>query len=86
LANKTTPFTPVVAAVACAPSVKLKPGANRFRVTVMTVYQECEVHGTPRCTKTGSPSLPKGTYHTDVITLGLPKGTPTLTHVRVILS
>lgn len=86
LANKATPFSPVVAAVACAPSVKLKPGANRFPVTVMTVYQVCEVHGTPRCTKHGMPPLPKGIYRTDVVTLGLPKGTPVLTHLRVTLT
>jgi hypothetical protein len=86
LANQTTPFTPAVATVACNASIKLKPGANRFPVTVMTVYQVFAGCGTPHCTTTGPPSLPKGIYHTDVITLGLPKGTPTLTHVRVTLS
>jgi hypothetical protein len=86
LANKTTPFDPAVAAVACEGTVKLKPGANRFRITVMTVYQECQVDGTPRCTKSGSPSLPEGAYRTDVIALGVPQDTPTLTHLRVILT
>lgn len=86
LATKTLPFNPAVTAVACAPSVHLMPGANRFRITVMTTYQECEVHGTPRCTNSGAPSLPKGTYFTVVETLGLPNGIPMLTHLRVTLS
>jgi hypothetical protein len=85
LTNQSVTFDPAVTTVGCAPSVTLKPGANRFRITVATTYQECEVHGTPRCTKNGAPALPKGTYHTDVVTLGLPKGTPTLTHLRVTL-
>jgi len=85
LTNKSVTFNPAVTSAACAPSVTLKPGANRFRITVATTYQECEVHGTPRCTKTGAPALPKGTYYTDVVALGLPKGTPTLNHLRVTL-
>ena len=86
LANKTTPFDPVSTMVGCAPSVKIKPGANRFPVKVMTVYQVCQMTGTPRCTKHGSPHLPKGVYRTDVVTAGLPKGTPVLTHLRVTLT
>lgn len=86
LANKTTPFTPAAATVSCNASIKLRPGANRFPVKVMTVYQVFAGCGTPNCTTTGAPSLPKGIYHTDVITLGLPKGTPTLTHLRVTLT
>jgi hypothetical protein len=86
LANKTIPFNPAVSAVGCLPSVKLKPGVNRFRITVWSMYQECSAHGTPRCPKSGMPGLPKGTYHTVIETLGLPRGTPTLTHLRVTVS
>jgi hypothetical protein len=86
LANKTTPFEPASTSVACFPSVKIKPGPNRFPVTVMTEYQMCEKHGTPRCPNHGMPSLPKGTYRTDVVAVGLPKGTPVLTHLRVTLT
>ena len=86
LANKTTPFSPVVATVACAATIKLRPGANRFPVTVMTVYEVFADVGKPHCKNPGPPPLPKGTYRTDVVTLGLPKGSPTLTHLRVTLT
>jgi hypothetical protein len=86
LANKGVPFRPIVLTDACVPSIKLRPGANQFAVKVATTYQECGMHSAPFCAKSGSPALPRGTYHLDVITLGLPKGTRVLTRSRVTLS
>ena len=85
LANKNVAYEPVSPLVACQPTVTLKPGINRFPITVETTYQVCQKHGTPRCTKTGMPSLPKGTYHVDVIAEGLPKGTRTSVKTSVTL-
>jgi hypothetical protein len=79
IANKDIPFNPVVAVVACAGSIHLKPGANRFPLSVSTSYQQCGPSasdtGGQHCTSTGMPPLPKGTYHTSVVILGLPPGT-----------
>jgi hypothetical protein len=82
LTNKNVPFGPAVATVACNASIKLKPGANRFAIEVSTDYDVCyENGGTPACGK-----LPSGTYHVAVTTIGLPKGTSFLSHIRVILT
>jgi hypothetical protein len=86
LSNKNVSYEPIDPLIACAPSVKLRPGVNSFPVTVQTRYQVCfKKHGTPRCTKTGMPSLPKGTYHVDVVTAGLPKGTQSSANTSVKL-
>ncbi len=68
-------------AVACAPTVRLAPGANRFRVTVITTYAGCtqpEPAGgsrptltLPTCTVAGPPPLPAGTYFTTLDVVGL---------------
>jgi hypothetical protein len=82
LANKNIQYDPAVTTVACNATVKLKPGANRFAISVSTDYDVCsESGGTPRCG-----SLPLGTYHVAVTTLGLPKGTSFGTHIRVTLT
>lgn len=86
LANKNVPYQPVVPLASCSPTIKLKPGVNRFPITVSTSYQVCQTRGTPRCTKSGMPSLPKGTYHIAVITNGLPKGTSYSDQIRITLS
>jgi hypothetical protein len=92
LANKSAPYNPVVATAACSATVSLKPGVNLFPITVSTKYQVCEMSGapatgdTPQCTKSGMPSLPKGTYRVAVITNGLPKGTSISARIRVTLS
>jgi hypothetical protein len=86
LANKSVQYEPISPAIACAPSVKLKPGVNTFPITVQTIYQVCyQKHLKPRCTKTGMPALPKGTYHVDVVTAGLPKGTISTSPTSVTL-
>lgn len=84
--NSNIPYNPAVATVGCPPSVRLKPGANRFRITVMTTYQECGSSTTPRCPKVGMPALPRGTYHVAVETLGLSLPTLTFAHLRVTLT
>jgi hypothetical protein len=82
----TAVLTNVSPAIACAPSVKLKPGVNTFPITVQTIYQVCyQKHLKPRCTKTGMPALPKGTYHVEVVTAGLPKGTISTSPTSVTL-
>jgi hypothetical protein len=66
-------------AIACAPSVRLRPGANRFPVTVLTSYEECLQPGgqsltsLPACTATGQPPLPTGKYSTVTSIFGLPR-------------
>jgi hypothetical protein len=82
LTNKNVPYDPAVAAVACNATVKLKPGANRFAISVSTDYDVCSGNGgTPPCGR-----LPSGTYHVAVTTLGLPKGTSFGSHIRVTLT
>jgi hypothetical protein len=79
IANQNISFSPIVAGVACAGSIHLKPGANRFLISVSTSYQQCSQGagdaGGPHCTSSGMPPLPKGSYHTSVVILGLPTGT-----------
>jgi len=64
--------------VACPPTIRLAPGANRFPVTVLTTYESClqpggeSVTSLPPCTSTGPPSLPAGRYSTTVFIMGLP--------------
>ena len=88
VANAQIPFGAASTAVACAPSVHLKPGANRFAVTIITTYSECSQvknPNVPRCTKSGAPPLPKGVYKTSVIVVGLPPGTPSPRAITVTL-
>jgi hypothetical protein len=72
LANRHVKYQPTILLSGCAASIDLMPGANRLPITVSTKYQSCEVRGTPRCTKSGMPSLPVGRYHIAVITNGVP--------------
>jgi hypothetical protein len=82
LTNKNVPYDPAVSTVACNATVGLKPGANRFAISVSTDYDVCSGNGgTPRCGR-----LPSGTYHVAVTTLGLPKGTSFGSHIRVTLT
>jgi hypothetical protein len=87
LSNKDVPYDPAVPVASCSPTIDLKPGVNRFPITVSTDYQSCEMSGTglPKCPKVGPPLLPKGTYHVDVLTNGLPKGTSFTQRIRVTL-
>lgn len=77
--------------VACPPSVRLVPGANRFPVTVLTTYESCiqpggsSVPSLPACTSTGQPPLPAGTYSTTVVIMGLPQMTKAPRPVTVTL-
>ena len=67
--------------VACAPTVRLAPGPNRFPVTVITTYTGCvqpQPSGgssptplVPWCTIAGLPPLPEGRYVTKVDIVGL---------------
>ena len=84
LTNSRVAFNPTVASVACMPSVRLKPGVNRFPVKVLTTYVECGV--TPKCTKSGAPLLPKGSFHTKTVILGLPSGTKVANRISVTIS
>jgi hypothetical protein len=90
LANKRIQFDPAMPLVACAPTIKLLPGKNRFPIKVMTTYQECLQPGgqsvtyVPPCTNGNQlPPLPRGTYQTKVVMYGLPAGTAAPASVTV---
>jgi hypothetical protein len=91
LTNKQNPFESTSGLVGCRPSVRLRPGLNRFPVTFSTSYQDCLEPGgqsetyTPRCTANGQPALPVGHYMTKIFAFGLPAGTPAATPIRVTL-
>ncbi len=81
--------------VACASTVQLAPGANRFPVKVITTYAGCiqpqPAGGSsttpllPWCTVAGSPPLPEGRYATKVHIVGLAGLTQTPNRVVVRL-
>jgi hypothetical protein len=91
-------YLPVRGAVACAPSVRLVPGENRFPFSVITTYRICGRefwrHGqlvrrptAPQCMVGGArPPLPDGYYVTRTIVNGLPAGTrpPSPVHVTLV--
>jgi hypothetical protein len=98
LANKTIPFSPGYFEVECPPSVVLRPGPNRFPVTVLTTYESCLEPGgqsvvfVPKCLspeQAGSssdlPPLPAGKYSTKLFTVGLPRHTAPSNSVVVTL-
>jgi hypothetical protein len=72
---------PINALIACAPTVRLAPGINRFPVSVITTYSGCvepqpsgpstATKSTPICTVDGPPPLPAGSYSTEVAIVGL---------------
>jgi hypothetical protein len=90
--NKQIRFEPAMEMVACPPTVQLRPGVNRFPITVMTTYQECQQSdgqsnpNLPACTPKGQPPLPAGTYTTEVVTYGLPRSTPKPQTIQVTLT
>ena len=91
LSNHTITYNPANPLIACTPTVQLAPGVTRTPVTVMTTYQGCtqSAPGTPEyppCNPDGLPPLPAGTYHTVVITSGLPAGTPAPNIITVALN
>jgi hypothetical protein len=65
----------------CPPSLRLRPGTNRFGIKVITTYAECtqpQPDGsssattlTPWCTTAGLPALPSGRYVTKLHLVGL---------------
>lgn len=77
--------------IACPPSIRLAPGANRFPVTVLTTYESClqpggeSVASLPSCTSTGPPPLPAGRYSTTVFIMGLPHMTEAHRAITVTL-
>ena len=92
LANPDITYSPSSPLIACAPSVQLASGVTRMPITVMTTYQGCSESGSgsaeyPPCNPGNQlPPLPPGTYHTVVITRGLPAGLPAPGVVRVTLT
>lgn len=68
LSNQHIGFEPACGAVACAPTVHLAPGPNRFPVAVATTYDACTQSATratsqePACSSNGLPPLPTGIY------------------------
>ena len=93
LTSPTVPAAFAHPAVACPPSLRLRPGVNRFSVTVSTHAAMCVVPGgqsrvpTPQCTAEGTPPpLPPGSYRTAVDIEGLAglAGTPDAVRVDVL--
>jgi hypothetical protein len=81
LVNEKISFEPVSPAIACAPSVRLAPGADRFKITIATIYLSCvppsisEGSTSITCTPYGPPPLPAGRYRTKIVVTGLPTTT-----------
>ena len=70
--------------------MRLATGVTRIPITVRTAYEGCTqstpgTAGYPPCAPWGIPPLPAGTYHTTVVTTGLPPGTSVPGVVRVTL-
>lgn len=88
ISSPKSPFRAAMGLVACPPSVRLRPGTNRFPITILTTAQECQQHNGqskpdgPPC----PPPLPAGTYRTKVVTVGLPRSTPTPESIQVTLT
>jgi hypothetical protein len=92
LTNRHIPYYPASPLIACPPMVQLVPGVTRVPITVVTTYQACTQSSSssttpevPSCAG-GPPPLPAGTYHTKVITTGLPPDMATPNVVRVTLT
>jgi hypothetical protein len=70
-------YQPNSTLIACPPSIRIAPGANRFPVTVQTTYEGCLQAGgqsatsLPPCTSAGPPPLPAGKYSATVFIAGL---------------
>lgn len=81
------------ATVACAPSLYLKPGVNRYPATVLTTYESClqqpegrSLVSIPPCLDgKGLPPLPAGRYVTTVSIVGLDHLTKPLAPLHVTL-
>jgi hypothetical protein len=92
LASHDIPYNPSSPLIACAPSVQLASGVTRTPITVMTTYQGCSQSGPgstqfPPCSPGNQlPPLPAGTYHSVVVTSGLPAGTPAPNVITVTLT
>jgi hypothetical protein len=92
IANHDIPYNPGNPQIACAPSVQLASGVTRMPITVMTIYQGCSESGPgstqfPPCDPGNQlPTLPAGTYHTVVVTSGLPAGMPAPNVVAVTVT
>ncbi|MGD0983260.1 MAG: hypothetical protein ABSA65_05490 [Acidimicrobiales bacterium] len=78
--------------VACHPTIHLRPGVNRFAVSISTTFQGCtqtRSEATPQlpaCIPPETPPpLPVGEYTTKVVTFGLPHGTQLPSPIRVTL-
>ena len=84
--------------VACPPTVRLAPGANRFPVTVSTSFAGCTQPSsdgsapslTPACAESGGhlsqPPLPAGRYSTKLLIAGLPGLTRSPNRIVVTLT
>jgi hypothetical protein len=91
LANKAIPYDPAFPTSACPNALNLKPGKTRVSITVSTMYQACQQggrpgDGLPPCTKSGMPTLPKGSYHVVVLTNGMTQIAPYTGRIRVTIT
>ena len=98
LKGKGYSYAPNSLLINCAPTIELRPGKNRFPITVLTVYESClqpggsSVTPMPRCVliggtgRTEQPPLPPGKYETSVFISGLSNLTQTPNRIAVSLT
>jgi len=92
LTNNRVNYEPLRLMMACSPTVHLRPGVNRFSVSISTRFQGCtetRSEATPQlpaCIPPETmPPLPAGKYSIRVVTFGLPPGTQLPSPIRVTL-
>ena len=92
LTNNHVSYDPLRLMMACSPTVHLRPGVNRFAVSISTGFQGCTETLTeatpqlPACLPPETmPPLPVGKYTTKVVTFGLPPGTQLPSPIKVTL-
>lgn len=91
LTNHEVSYEPLSPLIACAPTVRLSPGLNRFPITISSDFQGCTRNSSqatpllPVCTSNGDAPLPAGQYLTRIVTMGLPAGTRLPSAIKVTL-
>lgn len=85
LSNRHIKFVGISGAVACR-GLYFSPGQTIVKVTISTSYEMCGGRGMPARSTSGTcPNLPKGTYQTDMVTQGFPKGTKSPAAIPIVL-
>ncbi len=82
LTNNQVAYFPNRFYIGCLPTIQLKPGLNRFPISILTDFQGCvesrseATPQVPACLPAnGVPPLPAGSYVVKTVVVGLPAGT-----------